>query len=162
MEHIKTAEHDQRLQVMLRSHVERCLQEIWDQRELATDPDQDYPYRYGTAMCWVSLVDGPVPGVRVFAHAARELRSSAKLLREVNELNMRSRWAKVAYHGGIVQVVAELHWAGVDRLALEQVIGSVGEVAADIGSLFATVYGGATPFPPELEQQDQNADEKAA
>ena len=162
MEHTKTAEHDQRLQVMLRSHVERCLQEIWDRCELAIDPDQDYPYRYGTAMCWVSLVEGLVPGVRVFAHAARGLRSTAKLLTEINEVNMRSRWATVAYHDGLVLVSAELHWAGVDRLALEQVTRSVGEVADDIGSLLATVYGGATPFPPELEDQDQNADEEAA
>jgi len=162
MEHNKTAEQEQRTQVLLRSHLERCLQDIWDTRELMTDTDQDYPYRHGTAMCWVSLLDGPAPGVRVFAHAAYALRTSAKLLREVNELNVRSRWAKVAYHDGIVRVSAELHWGAVDRLAMEQAIRVVGEVADDIGSLLATVYGGSTPFPPELEEQDQNADEEAA
>lgn len=111
MDHSRSAEEDRRTQVMLRSHVERCLQDIWDTRELGTDEDGDYPYRNGTAMCWVS---------------------------------------------------ADLHWAAVDRLALSQLVIAVGEVADDIGTLLATVYGGATPFPVELAAQDQDSDEGAA
>ena len=96
MEHTKAAEEQRVTQVLLRSHVERCLQDIWDVPDLVIDDDGDYPYRRGTAMCWVSPFDGPVPGVRVFAHAAYGLKPSAKLLREVNDLNVRSTWARVA------------------------------------------------------------------
>ena len=120
MEHTKAAEEQRVTQVLLRSHVERCLQDIWDVPDLVIDDDGDYPYRRGTAMCWVSPFDGPVPGVRVFAHAAYGLKPSAKLLREVNDLNVRSTWARVAFQNGVVRVSAELHWAAVDRLALEQ------------------------------------------
>jgi hypothetical protein len=162
MEHTKAEEQDRHHLVQLRSHLERCLQDIWSMAELMKDADQDYPYRNGTAACWVSVVTGPVPGVRVFAHAAHGLRSSAKLLAEVNEINTRSRWATVSYQGGIAVVSTAVHWAAVDRLALAHAIGAVADVAADIGSLLAGVYGGSTPFPPELAEQDQNANEEAA
>jgi hypothetical protein len=162
MEHTKAAEEQRVTQVLLRSHVERCLQDIWDVPDLVIDDDGDYPYRRGTAMCWVSPFDGPVPGVRVFAHAAYGLKPSAKLLREVNDLNVRSVWARVALLNGVVRVSAELHWAAVDRLALEQAARGVGEVADDIGALLATVYGGHTPFPVEVTGQDEAQEGRAA
>ena len=99
MEHTKESEERGRILVMLRSHVERCLQDIWESPELITDPDADYPYRYGTAACWVSILDGPELGVRVFAHAAVGVRPSAKLAREVNELNDNAVWVKVVLAG---------------------------------------------------------------
>ena len=162
MEHTKAVEEARRTRTLLRSHLERCLQDIWSTPELVTDADGDYPYRKGTAMCWVSLTSGPVPGVQVFAHAAYGLGASAKLLKEVNEINARTRWAKVAFRDGIVMVSVALHAAAVDRLALAHAIESVGEVADDIGSLLAGVYGGRTPHAPELEPHDQNATEEAA
>jgi len=162
VENMKAGEHEQRSRVMLRSHLERCLQDIWDTRELITDDDDDYPFRYGTAACWVSLFGGPNPGVRVFAHAANGLKTSAKLLREINELNVQSRWARVGYHDGTVRVSAELHWSAVDRLALEHALLAVGRVSDDVGALLATVYGGSTPFPPELGEHCGSADEDAA
>ena len=162
MEHTKAGEEQRVTQVLLRSHVERCLQDIWDVPDLVIDDDGDYPYRRGTAMCWVSPFDGPVPGVRVFAHAAYGLKPSAKLLREVNDLNVRSTWTRVAFQNGVVRVSAELHWAAVDRLALEQAARGVGEVADDIGALLATVYGGHTPFPVEVTGQDEAQEGRAA
>jgi hypothetical protein len=157
------AESERLSRVMLRSHVERCLQDIWDVPRPAVDGDGDYPFRHGTAMCWVTLMlDSPVAGVRVLGHAATGLRSSAKLLGELNELNNRSRWARVALAGGVVEVRVELHWAAVGRHSLDQAIGSVGQVADDVGALLATVYGGRTPFPPKLDETDHSAGEGAA
>lgn len=162
MKDMKAGAGEKRHEVMLRSHVERCLQDIWDTRELITDADDDYPFRFGTAACWVSLFDGPNSGVRVFAHAAHGLKSSAKLLREVNELNVQSRWARLALNDGTVRVSAELHWSAVDRLALEHALRAVGQVSDDVGSLLATVFGGSTPFPPEIDERCQSSDDDAA
>jgi len=145
---------------MLRSHVERCLQDVWELPELVTDGDGDYPYRYGTAACWVSIQPGPDPGVRVFAHAAHSLRRSARLLEEVNELNSRSRWARIFWADGVVYVSAELHWTQVDQAALDRTWDCVGSVADDIGAMLATVFGGATPFP--VESDETSEDEEAA
>ena len=71
MGHSREFEEQRRQMEMLRSHVERCLQDIWGVHDLVIDDDGDYPYRHGTAMCWVSPFDGPVPEVRVFTHAAQ-------------------------------------------------------------------------------------------
>ena len=100
--------------------------------------------------------------MRAFAHAAYELKPSAKLLREVNDLNVRSVWARVAFQNGVVRVSAELHWAAADRLALAQAAQAVGQVADDIGALLATVYGGHTPFPAEEQGQDEPQEGRAA
>lgn len=162
MEHTREAEERAVTLTMLRSHVERCLQDIWDTRELVVDGDGDYPFRQGTAMGWVSVVAGPPPSVRVFAHAAHGLRRTAKLLGEVNDLNARSRWAKVAFAHGIVQVSIELPPAAVDRLTLAGAVVSVGEVADDVGGLLAAVFGGQTPLPAVPQEHDQNATEEAA
>lgn len=135
--------------------MERCLQDIWDTAELRTDDDGDYPYRYGTAACWVSLLPGPDPGVRVFAHAAVGLRPCAKLAREVNDLNDKATWVKVAHVEGLVWVAAVRHWSAVDRIALELAVSQVGAIADDIGVLLAGVYGGHTPFPADELGQDQ-------
>src|ERR1700712_2106122 len=78
---------------LVRSHVERCLQDIWQVCQLAVDEDGDYPFRAGVASCWVR-VDSQVPVlVRVFGHAVLDVRRSAGLLRELNEVNCRARTA---------------------------------------------------------------------
>lgn len=148
------------LVTLLRSHVERCLQHSWERAELVVDDDGDYPYRCGTAACWVSVQPGPDPAVRVFAHAAYGLRRSARLLAEVNELNSRSRWARIFWADGIVYVSTELHWTQVDQAALDRAWDCVGSVADDIGAMLATVFGGATPFPVESDAASE--DEEAA
>jgi hypothetical protein len=41
----------------LRSHVERCLEDHWGVHPLIVDVDGDYPFRWGTACCYVSILD---------------------------------------------------------------------------------------------------------
>ena len=45
---------------LVRSHVERCLQDIWQVCRVAVDDDGDYPFRAGVAACWVR-VDSRTP-----------------------------------------------------------------------------------------------------
>ena len=162
MENTRVAEERRRTLVLLRSHVERCLQDIWDTRELTTDADDDYPFRFDTAPCWVSLVAGPVLGVRVFGHAAYGLKPTAKLLNELNDLNVRARWATLALRDGIVEVSRDLHWTAVDRISLDAAIHGVGQVAGDVGPLLAAVHGGRTPCPPLACESGQDSTEEAA
>ena len=144
---------------LLRAHVERVLEDAWDVHRAEKDQDGDYPFRWGTAACWVRVEpgtpEGMPPAVSVFAHAAKDLKQSAKLLAEVNELNLRSRWAKVGFDGGAVIVSRTLDVAGSERDSLMNACDAVGRVADDIGSLFAGVYGGVTPFPPQTESADE-------
>ena len=161
MEQDETSNGASQLEAMLRSHVERSLQELWDCHEVDVDGDGDYPWRGETAACWVGVrrpADEPV--VQVFAFAATGVRHSAKLLTEINELNSRTIWARVHLAQGTVMVSATIHWTEVGPASLRRVATAVQGVADDIGTLVAAMYGGSTPFPAELESQSQ--DDEAA
>ena len=49
---------------IFRSHVENCLKSIWETHDLLTDSDDDYAFRSGDVMMWVSVREGPLPSVR--------------------------------------------------------------------------------------------------
>ena len=138
---------------LLRGHVERTLQEHWERHTLVVDDDGDYPWRAGRAMCWVRIERDP-PAVSVFAHAARGLKPSAKLLAEVNELNANARWVKVYLSGGLVIVGRVLDVDACDPAAIRHACDAVASVAAEIGPPLAAVFGGELPLPPEVEHAD--------
>ncbi|OMB89903.1 hypothetical protein A5746_21695 [Mycolicibacterium conceptionense] len=135
---------------LARSHVERCLQDLWDVHHVQTDDDGDYPYRRGTAACWISLDEHDPPIVKAIACAAVGVKKSAKLLGELNEINSRCRTSHVYWSGGSVIVEQSMLAHAVDRRALAHAGQSVASVANDIGTMIATMFGGQTPL-QELE-----------
>lgn len=139
-------EADCQMDLMLRSHTERCLQEIWEQSELHADDDGDYPFRHGTAICWVRVSPAPQQEVRVFAHAALRVKRTAKLLAEINDINVRARWVNVSLQDDVVVVSGALHWTNINRPALAELLRATSHVADDIGAMIAAVHGGETPF----------------
>lgn len=139
----------------LRSHVERCLQDIWGLCRVEMDADRDYPYRVGTAACWVSVHDFmEPPTVDVFAHAALGVPRSAKLLTEINELNAASGVGTFYWSDGTVAVKHSLLAASVDRKHLRRVCAAVGGAANHVGGLMAQVFDGSTPFPLDAVTAD--------
>lgn len=75
----------------LRSHVERCMQGIWDDADLEVDEDGDYPFASRTGMGWIRVSDGRPRTVSVTVMAVTGLRSTAALLREINHITGRAR-----------------------------------------------------------------------
>ena len=142
----------------LRSHVERCLQDNWDLCRVQTDDDGDYPFRAGTSACWVQLEQGLSPAsVAVFAHAATDVPGTVKVLREVNEVACAARFVSVFWCGGAVIVRRLILAADVDRASLEHTCEAVAAVAGDIGPMFASVFGGDTPFPASEQPSEGDA-----
>jgi hypothetical protein len=133
----------------LRSHIERLLQEEWDSCRVSADGDGDYPFRTGTAACWVQVLDYPRPMVRVLAQAAIDIPRSAKLLAELNDIQNRAMTATVRWSDGAVLVSQTLSPHGLNRKTLRQALQAVGGVADDIGLLLAGMFAGATPFTAE-------------
>lgn len=140
---VSVAEH-----TWLRSHVEKCMREIWDDAPVHYDDDGDIPFRAGTAALWVSTRCDE-PRIQVFAHAAHGVKQTAALLREVNEVSGRSLFARVYVRQGVVMVESVLPSEAVSSRTLRMAIDSVATVANDLGVLIATVHGGATPFEDE-------------
>lgn len=134
---------------LVRSHVERCLQDIWDVCRAPVDEDGDYPFRAGVAACWVR-VDAQTPIlVRVFGHAVVDVKRSAGLLRELNDVNSRARTTSAAWDGGLVRVSAVVHPEALGRGSLRHALDAVASVSNDLGPMLASVYGGSTPYATE-------------
>lgn len=135
----------------VRSHVERLLQDLWGVEHVCEDADGDYPFRHGSAACWVRIMPLEMPMVGVFAHAADGCKSSAKLLRELNEIQRRALSASLWLAGDLVVVSQTISAVGLTAPVLAQAIDAVGTVADDIGLLVASSFGGATPFPVAID-----------
>jgi len=137
----------------LRTYVVQTLQDAFGERP-EVDSDGDVAVRQGTAACYVSCHDGGFPVVRVWAVAALGLRPQGKLLREINDINARTKTAHVYLAGGMVYVEQTMHAYGVDEATLSQAFLAVAGMANDIGSLMAMTFGGETPFPADTEDID--------
>jgi type III secretion system-like peptide-binding chaperone len=131
----------------IRSHVERLLQDEWRACRVVADDEGDYPFRDGTAACWVSVLDTPPVMVRVFAHAACGLRPSLELLTELNEIQLRALSVAVMLHDDVVIVQQTISPLDLSGPVLAQTLRAVGGVADDIGILLASMFNGVTPYP---------------
>jgi type III secretion system-like peptide-binding chaperone len=146
-------------QLWIRSHVERLLQSEWNACRVLVDDDGDYPFRLGTAACWVRVVDENPIMVRVFAHAALDVKPSLKLFHELNSIQQRTLSAAAFWQDGTVMVSQTISPIGLTAPVLAQAMKAVGGVADDVGLLLAGVYGGRTPHPAVVETD--GADEGA-
>jgi hypothetical protein len=140
-----SASHQQQL-VLLRSHVEKCLKEVFGSGDLVMDEDGDYPFSGAYAPCWVSVVDNDEPFVQIYAHAAHDVPLSQDMLAELTDVNGRAIWAKVSWAEGLVVVHTVLHWTHVDVESLDRTTSAVIAVADDIGPMLTAVHGGHTPL----------------
>lgn len=138
----------------IRSHVEQLLECEWDACRLNVDGDGDYPFRSGTAACWVSVLDTDPVMVRVFAHAAYGLKPSLKLLKELNDIQRRALSCRIELGDGVVVVSQTISPYGLTHPVLRQAINAVATVAEDIGTLLAAVFGGSTPFAAEVPDSE--------
>jgi hypothetical protein len=144
-------------QKMARSHVERKLQDVWDVCRVTADPDGDYPFRNGTAMGFVQLDLGKPAMVRIWAVAVAQTPKTAKLIYELNDMNVRSRSAWATWSNGRVVVEQTIPLHNLTRKALRQALEAVGSIASDIGPMIAAVYGGETPFEPDESEFAEGA-----
>jgi hypothetical protein len=139
----------------IRSHVELLLQREWEVCRVLSDDDGDFPYRHGTAACYVSVLDLDPPMVRVFAHAAYGLKPTLKVLRELNEIQGRSLSARVELRRDVVVVSQTISPVGLTQPVLAQAMDAVNTVADDIGTLLAAMFDGATPFKHEIPDSEE-------
>jgi hypothetical protein len=141
----------------VRSHVERLLQDEWNVCRVEPDAEGDYPFRWGTASCWIEVLDTDPVLVRVFAHAAVDLRASAKLLAELNAIQAQALSAAIRHEGRVVIVSQTLCPWALSPPVLVQAMTAVGGLADDVGMLLAQMFGGATPYPADQPQSEDAA-----
>lgn len=137
---------------MARSHVERCLQDLWGTEEVQPDADGDYRYGVGSAACYIGLDAHEPVIVKAVAIAAVGVKKSTALLAELNEVNSRTRMAHVYWNAGTVIVEQTLMVETLDRPSLAHAGLGVATIANDLGPMIASVFGGATPLTSEPDE----------
>jgi hypothetical protein len=140
---------------LARSHVERCLQDLWGVEQVVPDGDGDYRYGVGSAACYIRLDSHEPIVVKALAVAAVRVKKSAALLAEINDVNARTRMAHVFWQDGSVYVEQSLMVETLDRASLSHAGLAVGGIANDVGSMIATVYGGSMPLQAGEDYSEQ-------
>ena len=90
------------------------LRELWAPEPLRRDTDGAYEFRYGCAAGWVAVVDTAPVMVRVTAHAAYDVVRTPDLWTELNDIQLATLSAAVAWCDGTVFVSQTLHPAGLN------------------------------------------------
>ena len=125
-----------------RAFVERTLQDVLESPDVEPDEDGDYPFTDGSSMTYVSVDRAPGLGACVWSYAAVQVKGTASVLREINDLNMASWLCKVMWRGGLVRVEQRLPADVVSAESLGRACWHVDGTASDIGAMFAVVHGG--------------------
>ena len=131
--------------VWIRSHVERCLQQLWG-HEPEPDEEGDIAFRFGCAEGWVMVVAGSPPLVHVYAHVLEGVKRTAKLLVELNDAQ-RTVGPALFWSDDTVIAHEVLSPHGLTAESLGLALADVGELADHLGPLLAAVHGGTTPHP---------------
>jgi hypothetical protein len=116
--------------------------------DVQEDVDGDYGvFTDDGARVYARLIyDAEQVWVRLWTEAAHDLRPTAKLLREVNEINLHHVGSRVVLApDGVLVVAAEVRAESVEPGELGTLIGILSETATEIGELIQIVYGEAAP-----------------
>jgi transcriptional regulator with XRE-family HTH domain len=91
----------------IRERVEDTLRRFLEVDELVVDDDGDIPIRHGTAMVFIRPLEEPAT-VLCFSPVLVDVKDSAALYEELNDLNTRSHFLTWSYHDGAVLASIEV------------------------------------------------------
>lgn len=112
-------------------------------RPVDDDGDLCIPYR-GRTLWATLLVEDSATWARVWTVAATGLKRTAKLLREINEINVAIRACRALLDGGQLIVAAEIICESLEPGELTQIAGRVVSYAEQVGEPVQLVHGAPT------------------
>lgn len=139
---------------MARSHVKELAREAFELHDVVVDEDGDLPFPCGTAMFYVSVVEGGRL-VRVWSRAVSGIEVRKPVLRELNEANAGLRFARTYATGSSVWVEGHLPVESLTPRDLGCLCVEVGTAADRLGSMLAAVHGGHVAFPDGCDAEHE-------
>ncbi len=119
------------------------------------DDDGDYGIVHDGMLTWTRIMAGDDPLVRVWARAAYDVKRTAKLLVELNDINSTLRLIRCFWHDGAVIVAGEMVLESVEPGDLGGLVTHVASTARHTGELIAAVFGGALAAMPVCDQDNE-------
>lgn len=134
----------------LEHHLQRMLMHDLDlsYADVKADEDGDYPLRIenGVLIYARLIYDADQVWVRLWTQVAGGLRRTAKLLREVNEINQRHVGSRVLLTDeGVLIAAAEVRADSVEPGELGTLVGILNDTVIEVGGLVQIVYGEPAP-----------------
>jgi Putative bacterial sensory transduction regulator len=131
---------------LVRSHLERLMQRIFELPQLPTDDRGEIRIRHGSALCRVRLLVSSHPHVEVYSSAVAGVDKTPQLLDDINDLNSRLSHARAFWRDSKVIVSAELLGETLDFEELACTYEEVATVSDEEGATLADRHGGRTAF----------------
>lgn len=139
----------------LTHHVQRSLRRDFGLPAIEADADGDFGVAVGDTVVWARpILDHDPPLLRLWAPAAKRVRKSAALLREINDVNLGLQQMQCALYGDMVLISAEVEIELIEPGQLGRLLPRVGQAAEQVGYLIAAVFGGQ---PAEIAGSEQPA-----
>jgi hypothetical protein len=145
---------------MIRPYVEKLLKEWTGTDALIIDEDGDIPFRVGSAMYYVSVLDRDPPLVRVWATLLRGVKKNMKLLDAINDANTRILQCRMFWHDDAVMLSSEIVAEDLDKDELIEACNAIAQIADDFDDTLQADFGGEKAFedqsdtPPGAEVVD--------
>jgi len=130
----------------LRALIEEAARRWLANADPRPDKDGDYPFRFGSAVLYVRIVDDAAPVVAIFSPILRAVDRSPELLAALNELNSKIRFGRVVWAHDEVLLVSELSIVDLTADQIAHACLELGSLADAIDSELHGRFGGEIVF----------------
>lgn len=140
----------------LRPFVEEALRKAFGLLEIEYDKDGDIPLRFERSVVFVSFIEEEPPLARIFGFLFGNARASSDLLEAINDLNLRTRTAKVIFTGRDVMAVIDLSAPGLTEERIAAACFEIGATVDHFHREFEKRFGDGSDFQlttPEEQRQ---------
>jgi len=128
---------------MLQPYVEQAIARFLGVDAVTRDEDGDIPIRFGSAVCFARLFDGPAgPIFRVFAPLLGGVESTPELFARVNQLNLGSVLLRFFWDEDVVFCSVDLPAQNLQYSEIADAVGAVAARADELDDLLKTEFGG--------------------
>ena len=138
----------------IRPYVEKVLKEYAGTDTLIVDSDGDVPFRAGSAMYYVRMIDQDPPLVSLFARMVEKISKTPELLERLNEMNETIRFGRIFWAAETVIVATELVAETLDKEELENACSAIGSIADHFDTEIQQKFGGEVAFTDEGEKPE--------
>jgi len=142
---------------MVRAYVESLLERLIGATQVTPDADGDYPVRFNGCLYFIRLLGDTDPVVQVFSTAVADVKPSAALFKELNEINSNISFARVFWVRDQVLVESELLGEGIEPVDFGNACQAVATITDRIGPRLVEKFGGKTAFADEKTEEAKAA-----
>lgn len=127
-------------------HVGTMLEEMLGAKPLV-DEDGDFNIGFGSTVIFVraEAPEDDIPAVQAFATLVSEVKPSAALFSDLNEINLKLRFGKVEFNPeGFVSIVAVIPAVSLEIVELDAIMEEIAHAGDYFDTILSQKHGGAT------------------